>query len=137
MWFFRGSFAGPERPPSPCRRLPVRLISKKVLYRVFFLRGASLRHPPLVTVLLEIPLTIVQRADLAGLQPTGNAVEVERMVADAPGHGALLAGGRCLVGLALDAQVHDVVAANGAIVHHDVCGGYTNEQEGKKETGAE
>ncbi|KAJ8520660.1 hypothetical protein ON010_g17914 [Phytophthora cinnamomi] len=41
--------------------------------------------------------------------------------ADAPGHCALLAGGRRLVGLALDAQVHDVVAADGAVVHHDVC----------------
>ena len=27
-----------------------------------------------------------------------------------------------LVGLALDAQVHDVVAADGAVVHHDVPG---------------
>ena len=31
------------------------------------------------------------------------------MVAHPPGHGALLAGGTRLVGLALDAQVHDVV----------------------------
>jgi len=74
----------------------------------------------LVAVLLEVPLAIVQRADLAGLQPPGDAVEVEGVVANAPGHGALLAGGGRLVRLALDAQVHDVVAANGAIVHHDV-----------------
>jgi hypothetical protein len=33
------------------------------------------------------------------------------MVAHAPGHGALLASGARLVGLALDAQVHDVVPA--------------------------
>ncbi len=43
-------------------------------------------------------------------------------VADAPGDRALLAGGGDLVGLALDAQVHDVISADGAIVHHDVCG---------------
>ena len=35
------------------------------------------------------------------------------MVAHAPGHGALLTGGAGLVGLALDAQVHDVVPKQG------------------------
>jgi len=48
-------------------------------------------------------------------------VEMEGVVADAPGHGALLASGGRLVRLTLDAQVHDVVAADGAVVHHDVC----------------
>ena len=52
----------------------------------------------------------------------GDAVEVEGVVAHPPGHGALLAGGAGLVGLALDAQVHDVVPADGAVVHHDVPG---------------
>ena len=51
-----------------------------------------------------------------------DAVEVEGVVAHPPGHGALLAGGAGLVGLALDAQVHDVVPADGAVVHHDVPG---------------
>jgi hypothetical protein len=36
-------------------------------------------------------------------------MEVESMVAHPPGHGALLTGGAGLVGLALDAEVHDVV----------------------------
>ena len=36
-------------------------------------------------------------------------IEEECDLLHAPGHGALLAGGRGLVGLALDAQVHDVV----------------------------
>ena len=49
-------------------------------------------------------------------------MEVEGVVAHPPGHGALLAGGGGLVGLALDAQVHDVVPADGAVVHHDVPG---------------
>lgn len=43
-------------------------------------------------------------------------------VADAPGDGALFARGRCLVGLALDAEVHDVVAANSAVVDNNVPG---------------
>ncbi len=43
-------------------------------------------------------------------------------VANAPSDGALLARGRSLVRLALDAQVHDVVTADGAIVHDDIYG---------------
>ena len=47
-------------------------------------------------------------------------MEVECVVAHSPCDGALLRGGRGLVGLTLDAEVHDVVAADGAVVHHDV-----------------
>ena len=49
-------------------------------------------------------------------------MEVERVIAHSPGHGAFLAGGRGLVGLTLDAQVHDVIPADGAVIHHDVPG---------------
>ena len=80
----------------------------------------------LVSVLLELPVPVVQGADLPGLQPPGDAVEVEGVVAHPPGHGALLAGGAGLVGLALDAQVHDVVPADGAVVHHNVPGPQSN-----------
>lgn len=41
-------------------------------------------------------------------------------VADSPCDGALLTCGRSLVGLALDAEVHDVVTANGAVVDDDI-----------------
>ena len=41
-------------------------------------------------------------------------------IADAPGDGALLARGRRLVGLALDAEVHDVITADSAVVDDDV-----------------
>ena len=41
-------------------------------------------------------------------------------VADAPGDGALFARGRSLVGLALDAEVHDVITADGAVVDDNV-----------------
>lgn len=37
-------------------------------------------------------------------------------VADAPGYSALLTSGRGLVCLALDAEVHDVISADGAVV---------------------
>jgi len=47
-------------------------------------------------------------------------VEVERVVADTPGDCAFFRCGRSLVSLAVDAKVHDVVAANGAVVDDDV-----------------
>ncbi len=47
-------------------------------------------------------------------------MEVEGVVAHPPGHGALLAGGAGLVRLTLDAQVHDVVPADGAVVNVNV-----------------
>ena len=75
-----------------------------------------------MSVFLELPFPVVEGADLPGLEPPGDAVEVEGVVAHPPGHGALLAGGAGLVGLALDAQVHDVVPADGAVVHNDVPG---------------
>ena len=75
-----------------------------------------------MSILLELPVPVVQGADLPGLEPPGDAVEVEGVVAHAPRDGALLGGRRRLVGLALDAEVHDVVAADGAVVHHDIPG---------------
>lgn len=41
-------------------------------------------------------------------------------IADAPGDSALLTRGRRLVGLALDAEIHDVVTANSAVVDNDI-----------------
>lgn len=48
-------------------------------------------------------------------------MEVEGVVANPPGHCALLVAAG-LRGLALDAQVHDVVAADGTRIHHKVPG---------------
>ena len=49
-------------------------------------------------------------------------MEVECVVTHPPCDCALFASGRGLVGLTLDAQVHDVIPANGAVVHNDVPG---------------
>ena len=38
------------------------------------------------------------------------------MVANTPGNGALFRGGTGLVGLAFNAQIHNVVAADGAVI---------------------
>lgn len=43
-------------------------------------------------------------------------------ITHAPGYRALLAGGRRLIRLTLDAQIHDVIAANGAIVNDNIPG---------------
>ena len=56
----------------------------------------------------------------------GDAMEVEGVVAHAPGHGALLRCSGSLISLALDAEVHDVVPADGAVVHDDVPGPQRN-----------
>lgn len=75
----------------------------------------------LPTILLELPVSVVERADLAGLEPSRDAVEVEGVlqrswlmvarskitkstyIADTPGNSALLAGSRGLVCLTLNA----------------------------------
>lgn len=43
--------------------------------------------------LVELPLTVVEWADLSGLEPARDAVEVEGVVTHTPGNGAFLAGG--------------------------------------------
>ena len=50
-----------------------------------------------MSVLLELPVPVVEGADLPGLQPAGDAVEVEGVVTHPPGNRALLAGGARLV----------------------------------------
>ena len=76
----------------------------------------------LTTILLKLPISVVERANLAGFQPSGDAVEVEGVlvaehqlgtelgtrhftyVADTPSNGTLLTSSRSLVGLAFDAS---------------------------------
>lgn len=72
-------------------------------------------------ILLELPVAVIERANLPRLQPAADAVEVERVVAHTPRNRALVRCRGCLVGLALDAQVHDVVAADRAIIHDNIC----------------
>jgi len=47
----------------------------------------------LCDLLVEFPLAIVQWTHLSGLQPAGDAMEVEGVVTDAPGHCTLFTGG--------------------------------------------
>lgn len=62
-------------------------------------QGRAARHRGKPT--LEFPIAVVQGANVTVLEPARNAVEVECVVANTPGHSALFAGGP--IGLALDA----------------------------------
>lgn len=47
---------------------------------------------------------------------------MKSMVADTPSDCALFSGGSTLVGLALDAKVHDVIPADGTVVYNNIPG---------------
>ena len=51
---------------------------------------------------MKFPFSVVKRADLPGLEPPRDAMEVESVVADSPGNRALFTSGRCLVSLTFD-----------------------------------
>jgi len=74
----------------------------------------------LTAILLEFPVSVVEWAYLTGFQPSRDAVEMEGVIADTPGHGALLTGGRCLVGLTFNAKIHNVVSANGTVIDDNI-----------------
>lgn len=73
-----------------------------------------------VTVSLELPVSVVQWADLSSFQPSWDAMEVKGVIADTPSLSALLWGISDLTGLAFDARIHDMVTADGTIVNVDV-----------------
>lgn len=75
-----------------------------------------------VSILLELPISVVQGAHLASLEPPGNAMEMEGVITHAPSHSALFTRSRGLIGLTLDAEIHDVIPTDGAVVHHDIPG---------------
>jgi hypothetical protein len=54
-------------------------------------------------VLLEFPVTIIERTHLTGLEPSGDAVEVESVIADSPSNCALFVRLSTLVGLTFNA----------------------------------
>jgi len=49
-------------------------------------------------------------------------MEVKGVIADSPCYCALFTRSRCLVGLTLDAEIHNVVTADGAVVDDNVPG---------------
>jgi len=75
---------------------------------------------PLSTILLELPVSVVEGADLTRLQPAGNAVEMESVITNTPGNGALLARSGCLVCLTLDTEIHNVIPADSTVIDDDV-----------------
>jgi len=47
-------------------------------------------------------------------------VEVEGVVADSPSDGTFLCGSSTLICLTFDAEIHDVIPTNGAVVNNDI-----------------
>jgi hypothetical protein len=68
-------------------------------------------------VLLELPVLVIERANVPRLEPPRDTVEMKGVVAHAPGHSAILSATPRLIGLAFDALVHDVVAADRTVVN--------------------
>ena len=76
----------------------------------------------LMTIFLKFPVTIIQWANLTSFQPSGDTMEMKGMITHSPSHCALFRGYRSLIGLAFNAQIHDMVSANGAIINDNVPG---------------
>lgn len=91
------------------------------------------------TVLLELPVSVIERTHRSGLQPSRDAVEMESVIANAPGYGTFFAGSGSMISLALNAcvsllvkhvdekqyryvltEIHDVVATDCTVVNHNV-----------------
>jgi len=80
----------------------------------------KLQQLRLSTVFLEFPVSVVQGTYRSCLQPSLNTVEMEGMVADAPSNSAFLARSGCLIRLALNTEIHDVVSANGTVINDNI-----------------
>lgn len=75
-----------------------------------------------MAILLEFPLSVVQRTHLPRFEPARDAVEVKSMVTDSPGNGALFRSSRRLVSLTFYAEIHNVVPADGTVINHNIPG---------------
>ena len=80
----------------------------------------------LMTVLLKFPVTVIQGANLSRFQPSRDTMEMKSMITHSPSHRALFRGNRSLIGLTFNAQIHDMVSTNGAIINDDVPGPQSN-----------
>ena len=74
----------------------------------------------LVSVPLELPVLVVEGATILLLEPSRDAVEVKSVITDTPGSRALFCCVCDLVGLAVDAVLHDVVFTDCTVVDGDV-----------------
>ena len=85
-------------------------------------RSSLLRRCRSLSVAIEVPLSVIEGANRASLQPPRDAVEVEGVIADTPSLVALFFRVGDLIGLAVYAGLHDMIPADGTIVDVDIPG---------------
>ena len=75
------------------------------LYKVNWVTNDDMSVLMLLSILLQCPVTVIERTDVSGLEPAGNAVEVESVIADSPSDDAFVGRSWGLVGLTFDACI--------------------------------
>ena len=80
----------------------------------------QLKHKISFSIFVVFPRSIVKRADTSLFKPSSNAVMMESMIANSPRNNALFGWLLILVGLTIDAWLHNVTFANGAVFYFDV-----------------
>lgn len=71
-------------------------------------------------ILLKVPIPVVQRTHLSRLQPPTDTMKVKGVIARTPRYRTVVHIGAAVVRLTLDAEVHYMVAADGAAVDDEV-----------------
>jgi hypothetical protein len=74
----------------------------------------------LMSILLKLPISVVERTYLTCLQPSWDAMKVKCMITHSPSYSTFFWGCWCLVCLTFYTQVHYMISANGTIVNNDI-----------------
>jgi len=74
----------------------------------------------LSSVFLHFPFSVVEGTYVSRLQPARDTMKVEGVITNPPGRIALFRCSGYLIGLAVDAEVHDMIAADRAVVDDNV-----------------
>ena len=84
------------------------------------LTGPKEKKSGLLAALLELPLTIIERAHWPLFQPSRDTVKMKSVVAHAPGHVTVACRRRVLVRLAINTAFHNVVTTDCTVLNCDI-----------------